>query len=198
MHWGVLEMTAFGVLMSSFAALGGLLASVLDRAVGPKRSVQIEIVGTIVALVVLLAVSPAGMRFVFTVQPDAPPLWSGPVFTKTPEIVFLALGGVVAVFNTAVFASSRTFLTRLMPAGQSGAFFGLYALAGTATVWLGHLVVQAAVGTFQSQQAGNVAIAVLMTAGLAILSLVRDDGRRAQPHDSIGKLPDTRISNQKT
>ena len=198
MHWGVLEMTAFGVLMSSFAALGGLLASVLDRAVGPKRSVQIEIVGTIVALVILLAVSPAGMRFVFTVQPDAPPLWSGPVFTKTPEIVFLALGGVVAVFNTAVFASSRTFLTRLMPAGQSGAFFGLYALAGTATVWLGHLVVQAAVGTFQSQQAGNVAIAVLMTAGLAILSLVRDDGRRAQPHDSIGKLPDARISNQKT
>ena len=178
MRWGVLEMTAFGVLMSSFAALGGLLASVLDRAVGPKRSVQIEIIGTIVGLVILLAVSPAGMRFVFTVQPDALPLWNGPLFTKMPEIVFLGLGGIVAVFNTALFASSRTFLTRLMPPGQSGAFFGLYALAGTATVWLGPLVVKTAVTTFQSQQAGNLAIALLMAAGLAALSLVRDDGHR--------------------
>ena len=178
MHWGVLEMTAFGVVMSFFAALGGLLASVLDNAVGPKRAVQIEIIATIVGLVILLGVSPVGMRFVFTVQPDALPLWNGPLFTKLPELVFLGLGGVVAVFNTALFASSRTFLTRLIPPGQSGAFFGLYALAATATVWLGPLVVKYAVNTFQSQQAGNVAIALLMAAGLAPLSLVRDDGHR--------------------
>ena len=179
MHWGVLEMTAFGVLMSSFAALGGVLASVLDRSVGPKRSVQIEIVGTIVGLVALLGVSPAGVRFILTVRPEALPLWSGPVFTTIPEVVFLGIGGLVAVFNTALFASSRTFLTRLMPPGRSGAFFGLYALAGTATVWLGPLVVKTAVSTFGSQQAGNVAIALLMALGLAALSLVRDNGQRA-------------------
>ena len=179
MRWGVLELTAFGVLMSTFAALGGLLASVLDRAVGPKRSVEIEIIGTIVGLVALLGVSPAGMQFVFTVRPDALPLWNGPVFTKTPEIVFIALGGIIAVFNTAIFASSRTFLTHLTPPGQSGAFFGLYALAGTATVWLGPLVVKAAVSTFQSQQAGFVAIALLLVVGLALLGLVRDEGHRS-------------------
>ncbi len=178
MHWGVLEMTAFGVVMSFFAALGGLLASVLDNAVGPKRAVQIEIIATIVGLVILLGVSPSGMRYVFVAQSDALPLWNGPLFTKLPELVFLGLGGVVAVFNTALFASSRTFLTRLIPPGQSGAFFGLYALAATATVWLGPLVVKYAVDTFQSQQAGNVAIALLMAAGLAPLSLVRDDGHR--------------------
>ena len=176
MRWGVLELTAFGVLMSGFAAVGGLLASVLDRAVGPKRSVQIEIIGTIIGLVALLGVSPAGLRFVFDVQPGAAPLWNGPVFKTTPEIVFLVLGGIIAVFNTAVFASSRTFLTRLTPPGQSGAFFGLYALAGTATVWLGPLVVKSAVSTFQSQQAGFVAIAILLVIGLALLSLVRDSG----------------------
>ena len=178
MHWGVLEMTAFGVVMSFFAALGGLLASVLDNAVGPKRAVQIEIIATIVGLVILLAVSPAGMRFVFVARPDDLPLWNGPLFTKLPELVFLGLGGIVAVFNTALFASSRTFLTRLIPPGQSGAFFGLYALAATATVWLGPLVVKYAVTTFESQQAGNVAIAILMAAGLAPLSLVREDGHR--------------------
>jgi MFS transporter, UMF1 family len=177
MHWGVLEMTAFGVLMSAFAAVGGLLASTLDRAMGPKRAVQIEIVGTILGIVALLGVSPAGVRFVFSARIDAPPLWSGPVFTRLPEVVFLALGSLIAVFNTAVFASSRTFLARLIPPGQSGAFFGLYAIAGTATVWLGPLAVNMAVSTFHSQQAGNVAIAILLAAGLAGLGFVHDDGR---------------------
>ncbi len=178
MKWGVLQMTAFGVVMSFFAALGGLLASYLDRVVGPKRAVQIELAGTIVGLVALLGVSPAGMRYVFDAATDAAPLWNGPVFTKLPELVFIGLGGVVAVFNTAIFASSRTFFTRLMPAGQSGAFFGLYALSSTATVWLGPLVVKSAVDTFHSQQAGNVAIAILMAIGLVLVSLVRDDGRQ--------------------
>jgi UMF1 family MFS transporter len=176
MHWSLMPLLAFGVLMSSFAALGGVAASIFDRALGPKRAAQIEIIGTIIGIVALLGVSPGGMKFVFTVRPDAPPLWRGPLFTTSPEILFLALGGVVAVFNTALFASSRTFLTRLIPAGQSGKFFGLYALAGTATVWLGPLAVKVAVGTFQSQQAGNVAIALLLSVGLGILSLVRDRG----------------------
>jgi MFS transporter, UMF1 family len=176
MHWSVMPLLAFGVLMSSFAALGGVAASILDRALGPKRAAQIEIIGTIVGIVALLGVSPAGMKFVFAVRPDAPPLWNGPLFTTTPEIVFLALGGVVAVFNTALFASSRTFLTRLIPPGQSGAFFGLYALAGTATVWLGPFAVKVAVSTFQSQQAGNVAIAFLLMVALGILLLVEDRG----------------------
>ena len=174
MHWGVLEMTAFGILMSACAALGGLLSSVLDRRLGPKRALQGEIVGTIVGIVALLGVSPTGVRFVYTVATDAAPLWNGPVFTKSPELVFLAIGGIVAVFNTAIFASSRTLLTRLIPPGQSGAFFGLFALSGTATVWLGPLAVQTAVSTFHSQQAGNVAIAILMALGFIPLSLVRD------------------------
>jgi UMF1 family MFS transporter len=175
MHWGVLPMLAFGVLMSCFAALGGILASVLDRALGPKRSVQIEILGTAVGILALLGVSPSGMKFVFAARPDAAPLWSGPLFTTTPEVLFLVLGGIVAVFNTAVFASSRTLLSRLIPPGQSGAFFGLYALAGTATVWLGPLAVKIAVNTFRSQQAGNVAIALLLIVGFGILCLVGED-----------------------
>jgi MFS transporter, UMF1 family len=180
MHWSVMPLLAFGVLMSSFAALGGIVASILDRTLGPKRAVQVEIIGTIVGIVALLGVSPAGMKFVFTVRPDASPLWNGPLFTTTPELVFLALGGLVAVFNTALFASSRTFLARLIPIGQSGTFFGLYALAGTATVWLGPLAVKVAVGTFQSQQAGNIAIALLLMVGLGILSLVGKRGNSVQ------------------
>ena len=178
MHWSVLPMLAFGVLMSGFAACGGLLASLLDRNVGPKKSVQIEIIGTIIGIVALLAVSPAGVKYVYATPAHAAPLWNGPLFTTVPELVFLGLGGIVAVFNTAIFASSRTFLTRLIPDGQSGAFFGLYALAGTATVWVGPLAIKLSVSYFHSQQAGNVAIAILLLIGLGLLGLVRNNGSR--------------------
>ena len=188
MHWSVLSMLAFGVLMSACAGLGGLLASLLDRSLGPKRAVQIEIIGTVTGIILLLGVSPAGMAFVFTTSPDSAPLWSGPIFTTVPDIVFLALGGIVAIFNTANFASSRTFFAGLMPPEQSGAFFGLYALASTATVWLGPLAVKLAVSHFHSQQAGNVAIAVLLVAGLGLLTGVRASGHivsaRAPSHEN--------------
>src|ERR1700677_749690 len=75
MHWSVMPLLAFGVLMSGFAALGGIVASILDRMLGPRPAVQIEIIGTIVGIVALLGVSPGGMKFVFTVRPGAPPLW---------------------------------------------------------------------------------------------------------------------------
>ena len=104
MHWGVLEMTAFGILMSTFAAPGGLLSSVFDRRFGPKRALQVEIIGTIVGITALLAVSPAGVRFVLAFALDAALLWNDPIFTKWPELIFLAIGGIVAVFNTAIFA----------------------------------------------------------------------------------------------
>jgi UMF1 family MFS transporter len=188
MHWSVLSMLAFGVLMSACAGLGGLLASLLDRSLGPKRAVQIEIIGTVTGIIALLGVSPSGVAFVFTTSPDSALLWNGPIFTTVPDIVFLALGGIVAIFNTANFASSRTFFARLMPPERSGAFFGLYALASTATVWLGPLAVKLAVSHFHNQQAGNVAIAVLLVVGLGLLTGVRASGHigpssRAQAHE---------------
>ena len=133
MHWGVLEMTAFGILMSACAALGGLLSSVLDRRLGPKRALQVEIIGTIVGITSRCwACRPPACASSTRVAADAAPLWNGPVFTKSPELVFLAIGGIVAVFNTAIFASSRSLLTRLIPQGQSGAFFELVRAVGHA------------------------------------------------------------------
>ena len=41
-------------------------------------------------------------------------------------------------------------------------------------MWLRPLAVQTAVSTFHSQQAGNVAIAILMALGFIPLSFVRD------------------------
>jgi UMF1 family MFS transporter len=105
------------------------------------------------------------------------PLWSGPIYRTLPELCFVAIGCFIAIFLTAQIASSRTFLTRLAPPGQSAAFFGLYALSGTVTTWLGSALVGAFTGLFKSQQAGFAPVAILLLLGLIGMSFVKHDGR---------------------
>jgi len=81
------------------------------------------------------------------------------------------------VFITAQLASSRTLLTRLAPAGQSASFFGLYALSGTVTVWLGSALVRIFTGVFKSQQAGFAPIAMLLLLGFVGMQFVKHDGK---------------------
>jgi UMF1 family MFS transporter len=46
MGWGELEMLAYGISLSIFGVLGGLIAPWLDRVLGPRRAVQVEIAGS--------------------------------------------------------------------------------------------------------------------------------------------------------
>jgi UMF1 family MFS transporter len=68
-------------------------------------------------------------------------------------------------------------LVSLTPPGQSGAFFGLYALTGKATVWLGPMLVEMFTRGFGSQQMGFLPIAVLLGLGLIGVLFVRAGGR---------------------
>jgi UMF1 family MFS transporter len=178
MKWGVLEMLAFGILLSIFAVAGGLLAAVFDNALGPKRALQMEILGAILCIVAQLGMSRDRILYFWSYDPAAhAPLWNGPMFRTLPELIYLLIGFAVAIFVTAHYATSRTLLTRLAPPSQLPALFGLYALSGTVTVWIGSLLVGIFTGVFKSQQAGFIPIAGLLIVGLAGLMFVRGGGK---------------------
>jgi UMF1 family MFS transporter len=181
MRWGTLELLAYGIILSVFAVVGGQIGARLDAGLGPKRAIQIEIFGA--ALAVVGDVGMARDR-IFYMPFDAlahGPIWGGPIFRTAPELVFLGIGCVSAVFVTAQYASSRTFLTRLAPAGRSASFFGLYALSGTVTMWLGSMLVRIFTGLFKTQQAGFAPIALLLALGFVGMLFVRHDGREGAP-----------------
>ncbi len=180
MKWGELEMLAYGIALSIFAVGGGLIAPLFDRTLGPRRAVQVEIAGSIIVLMAMLGMGREKILY-FWSWPAAShaPIWAFPLFNTLPQIIYLSLGLLVAIFVTAQYASSRTLLVRLAPPDRMAAFFGLFSLSGTATVWLGSLLVAVTTKIFQSQVAGFLPIAGLLALGLLGLFTVKGGGREA-------------------
>jgi UMF1 family MFS transporter len=171
MGWGTLEMLAYGIFLSIIAVLGGFVGAWLDEWIGPRQAVLIEIGVTALFLIAFLGTSPTSIAFI-PVAPGAP-LWDGPMFQTLPEVAFIAMASVTAITITAAYASSRTLLTFLVRPERTGSFFGLYALSGTATMWLGPLLVAVGTTLMQSQQGGFATVLLLLAAGFAILLFVR-------------------------
>ncbi len=178
MKWGPLEMLFFGIILSVLAVLGGFVGAWLDATLGPKRSVLVEIGMSLLGIIALLGMAPDRILYFWHWNLAAhAPLWNGPFFRTVPEWIFLLIGFSNAVFITAQFASSRTTLTRLTPPEQSGAFFGVFALSGTATAWLGPFLVNQGTRIFKTQQGGFATITGLLAVGFVGLLFVKGGGR---------------------
>ncbi len=177
MGWRSLELLAYGMLLSIFAIVGGLTAAWLDARLGPKLALKIAIVGVIVSQLLSLGNTPVSL-FYMTYDPAGhAPLWDGPIFRTAPEWGLIACGFLGAVTVTAAYSSSRTLLTRVVPQDKIGVFFGLFVIAGTATMWLGPLLVELATIASGSQRIGLLPISGLLFAGLIVLQFVRGDER---------------------
>ena len=173
MGWGTLQLLAYGLILSSFSVVGGLLAGWLDGRVGAKKALTIEIIGVIASQLLLLGNTRSSF-FYQTYDPAThAPLWNGPMFTTAPELGLILASILGAVTVTAAYSSSRTMLTRVAPPDRIGIFFGLFVIAGTATMWLGPLLVQFATEASDSQRIGLLPLSGLLLAGLGVLQLVK-------------------------
>ena len=171
MGWELLEMLSYGILLSIFAVLGGVLSGWFDHAVGLKRAVVIEIGVTLLCLIFMVSMSPESMFFL----PVAPgvAVWDSPLFATAPELAYLGFAVIIAISITAAYGSSRALMARLAPPGMEGEVFGLYALAGSATAWLAPGLVAFFTTAYQSLRAGFASIALLLFAGVTLLLFVK-------------------------
>ncbi|MCE3288737.1 MAG: transporter [Caulobacter sp.] len=177
MGWQM-EMYAYGILLSVFAVIGGLMAARIDNALGPKLALILEIVGCVVCITAQIGMKPDTILYFWHYDAAAhAPIWDGPMFRTLPEVLYLVIGFGTAVFVTAQYATSRTMLTRLSPPEKLPAFFGLFALSGTVTVWLGSALVALFTGIYNTQQAGFVPIIGLLVLGGIGLFFVKGGGK---------------------
>lgn len=142
------EVLVFGIAMNVVACMGAIAFGWLDDARGAKETILISLVAmTVLSSLLLMADSK---------------LW------------FWILALLLGVFVGPAQAASRSLMTRLSPPHLVTEMFGLYALAGKATAFLGPLLLGLITVHFNSQRMGMVLIVVFLSVGALLLNLVRE------------------------
>ncbi len=82
---------------------------------------------------------------------------------------------VLVIFIGAIFSNSRAMMARISPISMMSQFFGLYAVSGWATAFVGHGLVAWFTTTFDSQRAGFASPVLLLAAGLLVMFRVNEE-----------------------
>ncbi len=179
--WTTLDLLVYGVILSVFATMGGVFGGWIDQRFGSQRGLLIAVGGTMVGLVLSLSMRPDTILFFIAHDPASPPVHGLPFFKSLPELLYVGVVILIAIFITAVYANSRTMMARIAPAPKMAEFFGLYALSGTATAFLAPFVVARFTEWSGSNAIGLASILLLLAAGWIGMLFVSTE--RAQVRD---------------
>ncbi len=161
--WGLFQLGVFGIIAAAAGAAGAWLGGRADSAYGPRPVITASIwLLVAVGLVILLT----GRESVLLI-PVAPA-------SSLPDLVFGLAGALLGAAAGSLQAASRTMLVE-QAEGQiaSGQAFGLYALSGKVTAFIGPALVAAVTAATGSQRLGISPVIGLFLAGLALLYLVK-------------------------
>jgi UMF1 family MFS transporter len=170
--WGLIELTIYAIWASAWAVVGGVFGGWLDQRLGPKNALIAELAA--IVLILFFGLSITRESAFFGLVPNVK-INDWPFFSGTSDLIYLGQGALIAVFATANIASSRSMLIHVAPPNMRGEFFGLFAIAGTVTVWLGPMLIEYFTRWSGDQRVGMSAIALLFFAGLAVLLTVRNE-----------------------
>ena len=174
--WSTVTLGIFGIILTVFAIPGAFLGGRFDDWVGSKRTVQLAILGVIVATLGIVGVS--ADRVLFVVPADAL-VADRPLFGSLQEKVFMAFALVLGFCMGPMQAASRTLVGRLAPPSMSGEFFGLFALSGRATAWMAPLAIGIITASTGSNRLGVACVLFFLVLGFCLLWRVREERAEA-------------------
>jgi UMF1 family MFS transporter len=148
------EVIWFGIALNLTAGLGAFGFAWIDDWIGAKRTITIALVGLIATGIAILL-----------------------THDKT---VFWALGMALGIFFGPAQAASRSLMARLAPPGMQAEMFGLHALSGKATAFIGPALFGWATVAFGTQRAGMASVLLFLALGAVLLWTVQEP-RRARP-----------------
>jgi UMF1 family MFS transporter len=147
------EVLMFGIALNVSAGLGSAAFAWIDDWLGPKPTIAFSLVAVIV-------------------------LGAAMLLTES-KTTFWILGVSIGAFFGPIQAASRSFMARLAPREIQTEMFGLYALTGKATAFLGPMALGWATLAYQSQRVGMATVLVFFVVGLVALLMVPAPARRA-------------------
>lgn len=171
--WEGTQLPIVGVIGALSAVIGAFSGGILDRTIGPKKSILLELSGVLVTLFILVSISKQSI--LFGLVPADHIVWEGGIFPTLADMTYAVLTIPLGMFLGGSIASSRYMLVHISPPDKIGEFFGFYAMSGSVTVWLGPGIVALMTWASGSQKIGFTGIFVLIAIGMAILTTVKAD-----------------------
>jgi UMF1 family MFS transporter len=167
--WGLFQLGVFGIVAAGVGAVGAWVGGRADRAFGPMP----VIVASIWCLIAVCAIALLTTRESVLLLPVA----EG---SRLPDLVFMAAGGLLGAAAGALQAASRTLLVHQAEGRiASTQAFGLYALSGKVTAFIGPALIAVTTALTGSQRLGVSPIIVLFLVGLWLLYWVKTDNEQS-------------------
>src|ERR1700732_4217169 len=168
--WDTIRIGTFGIILAIAGTLGAWLGGKLDDRLGSKRVIAGSQLVLLLAIVAILLVDKDSVMFV-KVEPPVP---GGALFASAAERAYLVLGCLIGAAGGPLQAASRTLLIHLAPKDRIAQYFGLFALTGKVTSFIGPLLIGVITEITASQKAGMAVLVLFFVAGLALLARGRD------------------------
>ncbi len=163
--WGPTNLGIFGILAAFTGAVGAWYGGLMDKKFGPKPVIVVSILALTLVGIVTISTSRDAVFFV-PVDPES----------STADIIFYICGGILGAASGALQAASRTLLIHQAEGRISMTeAFGLYALSGKATAFIGPFLIFVATKAFNDQQLGVTPVIGLFIIGLIILRWVKTE-----------------------
>ncbi len=167
--WSITQVGIFGILAATTGVVGAIIGGQVDDRLGPKTVVSVGIILLTLCSIVIVSTSPTEVLFIKVAASSS----------SLPDIVFYICGCLIGAAGGAVQAASRTLLVDQVPADKVTEAFGLYALSGKATTFVGPLLIGAATAYFGSQRLGISPVIGLFLLGLVLLPMVKSAHSKA-------------------
>jgi MFS transporter, UMF1 family len=146
------EVIKFGILLNVTAGIGALGFAWVDDWIGAKPTILIALAGLVVTGAIAISVEDV--------------TW------------FWIAGGFLGIFVGPAQAASRSLMGRIAPPEMRGEMFGLYALSGKASAFLGPFVLATVTWWTASQRLGMATILAFFVVGGILLALMRHPNLR--------------------
>ena len=163
--WHTLQIGTFGIILAIAGTFGAWLGGKLDDRLGPKRVIAGSMIVLLLAVIAILLVDKDSILFI-KVDPPQP---GGALFAGASEKAYLVLGCLIGAAGGPLQAAARTLLIRLAPKDRIAQYFGLFALTGKVTSFIGPLLIGAVTAATASQKAGMSVLIFFFTTGMVLL-----------------------------
>ena len=167
--WNTIQIGTFGILLAIAGTFGAWIGGKLDDALGSRRVIAGSLILLLLAVFAILLIDRETIVFIKV----TPPVAGGGLFAAPAEKAYLLLGCLIGMAGGPLQAASRSLLIRLAPPDRIAQFFGLFALTGKVTSFIGPLLIALVTAVTMSQKAGMAVLVVFFVTGLALLARVK-------------------------